>query len=90
MSSTTVANGIAAATSARRAGSPTDTKRGRNSRGLLDEHVDRRADAERDDLVAAALGADDVERLGADRAGRAGDGDADGAYLVQGSSTNVT
>ena len=34
------------------------------------------ADAERDDLVAVGLGPDDVERLGADRAGRAGDGDA--------------
>ena len=38
--------------------------------------VDRRADAEGDDLVARRLGADDVERLRADRAGRAGDGDA--------------
>ena len=78
-SSTTVANGSAAATSARRAGSATATNRGPELPGLLDEHVDRRADAEGDDLVAVALGPDDVEGLGADRAGRAGDGDADGA-----------
>ena len=43
--------------------------------GLGDQHVDRRADAERDDLVAAGLGADDVERLRPDRPRRAGDGD---------------
>ena len=76
-SSTTVANGSAAATSARRAGSPTATKRGRNSLAWAMSDVDGRADAEGDDLVARRLGADDVERLGADRAGRAGDGDAD-------------
>ncbi len=44
--------------------------------GLFDEHVDRRGHAERDNLVLAALGPDDVERLRPDGTGRAGDGDA--------------
>jgi hypothetical protein len=56
---------------------------------LLDERVDRGADAEGDDLVGAAFGPDDVERLCADRAGRSGDGDA-GRYCTQGSRTSVT
>ncbi len=55
--------------------------------GLGDEGLDRRADAQPDDLVAR-FGADDVDRLRADRTGRAGDGDPD--YFVQGSSHSVT
>ena len=74
-SSTTSANGRASATSARRAGSATATTFGRSSRAWAISVVDRGADAEADDLVAVALGADDVEGLGADRARRAGDGD---------------
>ena len=70
--------------------------------GLGDERLDRGPDAEPDDLVARGLGPHDVERLGADRAGRAGDGDADRgarvfarsrsrpAHAVQGSSHSVT
>ena len=46
--------------------------------GLGDQRGDVGPDAEGDDLVAPGLGADDVERLGADRAGRPGDGNADG------------
>ena len=45
--------------------------------GLGNERVDRRPHAERDHAVTIGpLGAHDVEGLGADRAGRAGDGDA--------------
>ena len=89
-SSTTVANGRAAATSARRAGSPTATKRGRNSAACSTRTSTDEPTPSADDLVAAALGADDVERLGADRAGRAGDGDPHRVYCAQGSSTSVT
>ena len=74
---TTSANGSASATSARAAGRPPRPPwggtRGPGRRGsAADEH-----DAEADDLVAVALGPDDVERLGADRAGRPSDGDPD-------------
>lgn len=42
--------------------------------GLGDQRVDRTEDPEGDDLEAAWLGADDIEGLRADRAGRPGDG----------------
>jgi hypothetical protein len=54
---------------------------------LGDQGLDRGSDAEGDDLVARRLGADDVQRLGSDRSGRAGDGDP---CQVQGFSTSVT
>jgi hypothetical protein len=43
---------------------------------LLDEHVDRRSDAQTDDLEAIGLGAHDVEGLGADAAAAAGNRDS--------------
>ena len=72
-----MAPGSAAATSARRAGSPTATHARAELLGLGDQRLDGRADAEADDLVARGLGPHDVERLRPDRTGRAGDGDAD-------------
>jgi hypothetical protein len=51
--------------------------------GLGDERLDRRADTQCRHLVGRGTfqcvgGADDIEGLGTDRAGRTGDGDADG------------
>jgi len=51
---------------------------------LTNERVDRRTDGERNDLVRPALGANDIECLRADGAGRAGDRNAGRGYCTQG------
>ena len=53
---------------------------GRNSLAWATSVATSEPDAEGDDLVAAGLGAHDVERLRADRAGRPGDGDTNRSH----------
>jgi hypothetical protein len=49
---------------------------------LGDEHIDRRANTKSNHLVRACLGPHHIERLGADTAATAGDGDPDRTHFV--------